>query len=112
MGGEGGGLTSSPSKCLYPHFLSVERLGPINPIFDCYRNGGHGKDHGSNLLVQSKGELINEGDVISDSCFTGEVLEVCVVLLEAIVKGSIGAFDGFWIRLVKSRQAVALVSKG
>ena len=88
-------MRSPPSKCLYPHFLSVEHLGPINPIFDCYGNGGHGEDHGGNLLVQSEGELIDEGDVVSDSCFTGEVLEAGDVLLEAVVKGSIRAFDGF-----------------
>ena len=88
-------MRSSPSKCLYPHFLSMECLGPITPIFDCHGNGGHGEDHGGNLLVQSEGELVNEGDVISDSCFTGEVLEVGDVLLEAIVRDSIGTFDGF-----------------
>ena len=88
-------MRSSPSKCLYSHFLSMEHLGPINPILDCYGNGGHGEDHGGNLLVQSEGELVNEGDVISDSCFTGEVLEVGDVLLEAIVRDSIGTFDGF-----------------
>ena len=93
MGGKGEDLRSSPSKCLYPHFLSMECLGPITPIFDCHGNGGHGEDHGGNLLVQSKGELVSEGDVISDSCFTGEVLEVGDVLLEAVVKGSIRTFD-------------------
>ena len=95
MGGKGGGLRSSPSKCLYPHFLSVECLGPINPIFDCHGDGQHGEDYGGNLLVQSGGELVNEGDVVSDSCFTGEVLEVGNVLLEVVVKGSIRVFDGF-----------------
>ena len=85
----------SPSKCLYPHFLSMKHLGPINPIFDCYGDGGHGEDHGGNLLVQSKGELIDEGDVIGDSCFTGEILEIGDVLLEAVIKGSIGTFDEF-----------------
>ena len=85
----------SPSKCLYLHFLSMERLGSINPIFDCHGNEGHGKNHGGNLLVQSEGELVDEGDVVGDSCFTGEVLEVGDVLLEAVVKGSIRAFDGF-----------------
>ena len=73
----------------------MECLGPINPIFDCHGNGGHGENHGGNLLVQSEGELVDEGDVVGDSCFTGEVLEVGDVLLEAIIKGSIRAFDGF-----------------
>ena len=88
-------MRSSPSKCLYPHFLSVERPGSINPIFDCYGDGKHGEDHGGNFLVQSEGELVNEGDIVGDSCLTREVLEIGDVLLEAIVKGSIGVFDGF-----------------
>ena len=85
----------SPSKCLYPYFLSMERLGSINPIFNCHGNGGHREDHGGNLLVQSEEELVDEGDIVSDSCLIGEVLEVGDVLLEAIVKGPIGGFDGF-----------------
>ena len=88
-------MRSSPSKCLYPHFLSMECLGPINPILDCYGNGGHGENRGGNFLVQSKGELVDEGDVVGDSCLTGEVLEVGNVLLEAIIEGFIGMFDGF-----------------
>ena len=95
MGGKGGGLRSSPSKCLYPHFLSMERLGSINPIFNCHRNGGHREDHGGNLLVQFKEELVDEGNIVGDSCLTGEVLEVGDVLLEAVVKGPIRTFDGF-----------------
>ena len=94
-GGKRGGLRSSPSKCLYPHLLSMEHLGPINPIFDCYGDERHGENHGGNPLVQSEGELVDEGDVVGDSCFTGEVLEVSDVLLEAVVKGSIEAFGGF-----------------
>ena len=72
----------------------MERLGPINPILDCYGDGRHGENHGGNPLVQSERELVNESDVVDDSCFTGEVLEVGNVLLETIVKGSIGAFGG------------------
>ena len=56
---------------------------------------GYGEDHGGNLLVQSERELVDKGDVVSNSCFTGEVLEVGDVLLEAIIKGSIRVFDGF-----------------
>ena len=72
----------------------MERLGFVNPIFDGGGDGRHRKDHSGNPLVQSKRELVNKGDVVSDSCFTGEILEVSDVLLETIVKGSIRAFDG------------------
>ena len=72
----------------------MERLGPINPILDCYGDGRHGENHGGNPLVQSKRELVNESDVVGDSYFTGEVLKVSDVLLEAVIKGSIGAFGG------------------
>ena len=72
----------------------MEHLGPINPILDCYGDGRHGENHGGNPLVQSERELVNESDVVGDSCFTGEVLEIGNVLLETIVKGSIGAFGG------------------
>ena len=71
----------------------MERLGSVNPIFDGGGDGRHRKDHSGNLLVQSERELVNKGDVVGDSCFTGEILEVGDVLLETIVKGSVRAFD-------------------
>ena len=54
-------------------FLSVEGFGVVNPVFDCHRDGGHGEDHDNEMLVQSEGELINKGYVISDSCFESNV---------------------------------------
>ena len=72
----------------------MERLGSVNPILDCGGDGRHRENHGSNPLVQSKREWVNESDVVGDSCFTGEVLEVSNILLETIVKGSIRVFDG------------------
>ena len=33
-------------------FLSMEGLGVIDPVLDCHRNGGHGEDHDSEMLVQ------------------------------------------------------------
>ena len=72
----------------------MERLGSINPIFDCSGDGRHREDHGSNPLVQSERELVNESDVVSDSCFTEEVLEVSDILLETVIKGSIRVFGG------------------
>ena len=38
--------------------------------------------------------MVNEGDVISDSSFAGEVLEVSDILLEYIVCDPIGASNG------------------
>ena len=73
----------------------MEHLGSINPILDCGGDGRHRENHGSNPLVQSERELVNESDVVGDSCFTGEVLEVSDILLKTVVKGSIRAFGGF-----------------
>ena len=67
----------------------MEGFGTINPIFDCCRDGSHGEDHDSEVLVQSKGKLVNKSDVISDSCFGSDVQEVGDVFLEFIVSGSI-----------------------
>ena len=54
-------------------FLSMEGFGMVDPVFDCHRDGGHTKDHDSETLVQSKGELVNKGYVIGDSCFGSNV---------------------------------------
>ena len=72
----------------------MEHLGSVNPILDCGGDGRHRENHGGNPLVQSERELVNESDVVSDSCFTGEVLEVGDILLETFIKGSIRAFGG------------------
>ena len=54
-------------------FLSMEGFGTIDPIFDYCRDWGHGEDHDSEMLVQSKGELVNKSYVIGDSCFGSNV---------------------------------------
>ena len=58
------------------HFLHMECLGFFNPFIDGGGDDGHEEDHGGDLLVNSQGELVNEGDVIHDSSFAGKVLEV------------------------------------
>ena len=81
-------------KSLDTHFLRVECLGFFSPFIDGGGDDRHGKDHCGNLLINLQGELVNESDVVSDSCFAGEVLEVSDILLESIVCNSIGAVNG------------------
>ena len=50
-------------------FLSMKSFGTVDPVFDCHRDGGYGEDHDSEMLVQSKGELVNKGYVVGDFCF-------------------------------------------
>ena len=76
------------------HFLHMEHLGFFDPFIDGGGDGRHGKDYCGNLLINPQGELVNEGDVISDSSFAGEALEVGDVLLEPIIYEPIGAADG------------------
>ena len=75
------------------HFLSVEDFCLVNPYFDRSRDGRHGKDHTSNLLVQSKRELANEGEFLLHSGLHGEVLEVSDILLEPVIGFSILFFE-------------------
>ena len=50
---------------------------------------------GDNLLVNSKEELVNKGDIVKDSCFCSKVLEISDILLEFIIGGFIRSFGGF-----------------
>ena len=77
------------------HFLHMEHFGLFDPFVDSGGNGRHGKDHCGDSLINPQGELVNEGDVISDSGFAGEVLKVSDVLLESIISDPIRAADGF-----------------
>ena len=76
------------------HFLHMKCLGFFNPFIDGGGNNRHGKDHCGDLLIDPQGELVNEDDVISDSCLAGKVLEVRDVLLESIVCDPVGAANG------------------
>ena len=73
----------------------------INPIFDCRRDGGHGEDHDSEALVQSKGKLVDKSNVVSDSCFGSNIQEVGDVFLESIISSSIGCSCGLLNKLGK-----------
>ena len=91
----------SSSKGLDAHFLRMEGFGLLDPFVDSGGDGGHGKDHGGNSLVNPQGELVNEDNVIGDSSLAGEVLEVGDILLETIVSGSIGVANGLLDELEK-----------
>ena len=82
-------------KSLDMHFLHMECFGFFDPFIDGDGDGRYGKDHCGNSLINSQGELVNEGDVISDSSFAGKVLEVGDVLLESIACDPIRVADGF-----------------
>ena len=70
----------------------MEDFSQIDPPFDHSRDGRHGKDHTSNLLIQSKRELANEGELLLHSGLHGEVLEVSDILLKSDIGFSILLF--------------------
>ena len=77
------------------HLLGMEYLG----LSDLFRNGGrdrrHGKNHGGELLVEPEEKLVDEGNIVRDTCLRGNVLEVGNVLLESIVQDTVRAFERF-----------------
>ena len=75
------------------HFLCVECLGLLDPGSHSGWDGCHGEDHGGELLVESKRELVNEGDFVGNSCSGREVLKVGDILLESVVSDSIRVFE-------------------
>ena len=89
------------SKGLDAHFLRMNGFGLHDPFVDSGGDGGHGKDHGGNSLVNPQGELVDEGNVIGDSSLAGKVLEVSDILLETIVSGSVGVVNGLLDELGK-----------
>ena len=85
----------SSSKSLDTHFLHMKCFGFFDPFVDGGGDDRHGKDHCGNSLMNPQGELVNVGDIVGDSSFAGEVLEVGDVLLEFIVYDPIRVADGF-----------------
>ena len=76
------------------HFLHMECFVFFDLFIDGGGDGRHGKDHCGDSLINPQGELVNEGDVICDSSFAGEVLEIGDVLLESIICDPIRTADG------------------
>ena len=71
----------------------MKHLGFFDPFCDSGGDRRHGENHGGELLVKSKGGLVNEGNVVGDTCLGSEVLEVSDVFLESIVHDAIRAFE-------------------
>ena len=71
----------------------MECLGLFDPGSHCGWDGCHGEDHGGELLVKSKQELVNEGDFVGNPCSGREVLEVGDILLESIISDPIRTFE-------------------
>ena len=77
------------------HLLGVEHLSLFDPFCDSGGDREHGEDHSGKLLVKSWGELVDEGDVVGDTCFRSKVLEIGDVFLESIVHDAVRAFEQF-----------------
>ena len=106
----GGNL--SLSKGEDTHLLGVEDLCLIDPPFDRNRDGRHGKDHISNLLIHSERELANEGELLLHSGLHREILEVGDVLLESVIGLSIFSLNDIYLSVRSLLWAVTWVSKG
>ena len=89
-----GWVSLSSSDGCNAHFLRMKGFGFLDPFMQCGRDGGHGENHGGNLLVNSKGKMINEGGLIRDPCFGGKVLEVGDEFLETIIEGPVFLLEG------------------
>ena len=80
-----GGLGASSLKSLDVYLLCMKSLGLFNPFIDGGGNGRHGEDHGGDLLIDTKRELIDKGDVISNPGLAGKILKIYDILLESIM---------------------------
>ena len=87
------GGDSSFSQDKDAHHLSMEDLRLINPPFDGSGDRGHGEDHISNLLIQSKRELADKGELLLHSGLHREILEIGDVLLESVIGVAILLFE-------------------
>ena len=90
----------------------MESLGFFDPFINSGRDGGHGEDYSGDLLINLQRELIDEGNVVHDSSLAGEILEVCDVLLETIIGGSIGEASGFLDKFREIKASSGLGVKG
>ena len=96
MSGSGGMVNRRKSSTLQGknlHLLGMEYFSLLNTFCNGSGDQRHGEKHCSKLLVKSKGELVNEGDILNDSCFGGKILEVGDILLESVIYDSIRMFE-------------------
>ena len=77
------------------HLLGMEYFGLFDPFGDSGGDRRHGENHGGELLVKSKRKLVNEGNIVGDTCLGSEGLEVSDVFLEYIIHDAIRAFERF-----------------
>ena len=73
----------------------MKYFGLFDPFIDGGGDGRHEKNYCGDSLINPQEELINEGDIVSDSGFAGKVLKVGDVLLESIISDPIRVADGF-----------------
>ena len=99
MDEHGGRLRVTISKGFDAHLLCMEGFGLLNPVVNHGGDRGHREDHGGNSLVYSKGELVNQDDVISDHSLACQVLEISDVFLESVIDGSIREAGGLLDKL-------------
>ena len=76
------------------YLLCMKSLGLFNPFIDGGGNGRHEEDYGGNLLVDTKRELIDKDDVVSNPSLAGKILKVYDILLESIICDFIRVVDG------------------
>ena len=74
--------------------MGMEDLGLINPSLAGGGNRGHGEDHFGEFLVQFKGELADEVELVLGSSFHGQVLKVSDVLLESVIGRAVLLLEG------------------
>ena len=95
------------------HLLGMEHLGLFDPFCNGSGDRGHRKNHCCELLVESQGKLVDEGDIVGDTCLRGKVLEVSDILLKPIVHNAIRAFEGFLSELgeLETRSCFGIIGE-
>ena len=74
--------------------MGMGDLRLIDPSFAGGGDRGHGENHFGEFLIQPKGELADEVELVLGSSLHGQVLEVGDVSLESIVGGAILLLEG------------------
>ena len=72
----------------------MEDLGLIDPSLAGGGNRRHGKNHFGEFLIQSKGELADEVELVFSPGFHGQVLKIGDVSLEPVVGRAVLLLEG------------------